>query len=159
MNKNRNFKAASLVRSAMIAAIYVVLTLIAGSLGLASGAIQIRLSEALTLLPILFPEAIAGLTIGCLIANAVTGCVTLDIIFGTLATLIGAYGTYLARKCRPLAILSPIASNALIVPFVLKYAYGLGEAWWYMFVTVGIGEIISCAILGSMLLKIIEKYN
>ncbi len=84
--------------TAMIAALYVVLTFIANTFGLASGVIQIRLSEALTVLPFFTPAAIPGLTIGCLLSNWMTGCVLWDIIFGTLATLLGALGSYALRK-------------------------------------------------------------
>ena len=152
-------KTIALTRAAMTAALYVVLTLVANMLGLASGVVQIRLSEALTVLPIFFAESIGGLTAGCLIANLITLCAPLDVIFGTLATLIGAIGTRALRKHRPLAVMCPIVSNTIIVPFVLKYAYGLGDAWWYMALTVCIGEIISCAIMGTVVIKIFDKYK
>ena len=73
----------------MIAALYVVLTFVAQAFGLASGAIQVRFSEALCLLPCLMASAVPGLTIGCVLANLLTGCAALDVIFGSLATLIG----------------------------------------------------------------------
>ncbi len=148
----------TLSRGAMIGALYVVLTLIANAFGLASGAIQVRLSEALTVLPIFFPEAIAGLSIGCLVSNIITGCALPDIIFGTLATLIGALGTRALKKHRALAILCPVISNSIIVPFVLKFAYGLGDAWYYLLCTVCIGEVISCVVLGSFVIKMTDKY-
>ena len=152
-------KTAALTRAAMTAALYVVLTLVANALGLASGVVQIRLSEALTVVPIFFAESIGGLTIGCLFANLITFCAPLDVIFGTLATLIGAIGTRALRKNRPLAVMCPIVSNTVIVPFVLKFAYGFGDAWWYMAFTVCIGEIISCAILGTVVIKIFDKHK
>ena len=152
-------KVSRLVRGAMIGAIYVALTFIANAFGLASGAIQVRLSEALCVLPAFFPEAVPGLWLGCFLANLLTGCMPMDIIFGSLATLIGAYGT-MKLKNRPfLLYLPPIISNAAIVPFVLKFTYGLGDAWWYLAVTVAIGEIISCGILGNLLVKIIKKHK
>ena len=154
-----NNKTAAMVKAAVIAAIYVVLTLFANILGLANGAIQVRLSEAMCVLPIFFPEAIAGLSVGCLLANIITGCFPLDIIFGTIATLIGAIGTYSLKKHNFLAVLPPIVSNTVIVPIVLRYAYGLGDAWWYMAITVCIGEIISCAVLGSFVIKIMNRYK
>lgn len=152
-------KTAALTRAAMTAALYVVLTLVANILGLANGAVQIRLSEALTVAPIFFAESIGGLTIGCLIANLITGCAPLDVIFGTIATLLGALGTRALRKSRPLAVMCPIVSNTVIVPFVLKFAYGLGDAWWYMAFTVCIGEIISCALIGTLVIKIFDKHK
>ncbi|MBO6215202.1 MAG: QueT transporter family protein [Lachnospiraceae bacterium] len=143
--------------AAVIAAIYVVLTVFINAFNLASGAIQVRISEALTILPVFTPAAIPGLAIGCLISNTVTGCHILDIIFGTAATLIGAVGTRLLRKTRILVYLPPILSNAVIVPLVLKYAYGLSDAYWFLFVTVGAGEVISAGILGAILKTVLNK--
>lgn len=148
-----------LTRSAVIAALYIILTLISNSIGLASGAIQLRLSETLTLLPMIFPEAVFGLFIGCLVSNLLTGCVLWDIIFGSIATLIGAYFT-MKLKNHPLAAsFCPVAANALIVPFVLKYAYGIGDAWWYLCITVGIGELIVCCLLAPLVNKAVKKHN
>lgn len=150
----KNNKILYISQAAMVAALYVVLTYIANALGLASGAIQIRLSEALTILPWFTPAAIPGLAIGCLLANWLTGCVMLDIIFGTLATLIGAVFTYLLRhtKIHWLAPIPPIISNTAIVPWVLRLAYGLTDAIPYLMLTVGIGELLSCGVLGIILL-------
>ena len=153
-----NTKTKMLSRGAMIAALYVVLTLIANALGLANGAIQVRLSEALTVLPIFFPEAIAGLGVGCFISNIITGCALPDIVFGTLATVIGAAGTRIFKKIRPLAMLCPVVSNSIIVPFVLKFAYGIGDAWYYLAFTVCIGEVISCVVLGGLVIKMTDRY-
>jgi len=145
-----------MTQAAMIAALYVILTFLANTLGLASGAVQIRISEALTILPFFTPAAIPGLFIGCILSNTLTGCVPMDIIFGSLATLLGAFGTYFLRKQKWLAAIPPIAANTLIVPFVLKYAYGI-EPLWFSFVTVFIGELISCGILGMVLLLSLQK--
>lgn len=147
----------NLVMGALIAALYVVLTMLANALGLSSQVIQVRFSESLTILPVFTPAAIPGLFVGCLLANYVTGCVIWDILFGSIATLIGAVGTYLLRKNKYLAVLPPILSNTIIVPFVLKYAYSVDDAIWIMFLTVGAGELISCGILGLLLHKTIEK--
>ncbi len=114
-----NKKVLYLVHGAVIAALYVVLTMLANALGLANYAIQVRFSEALTILPVFTPAAIPGLFLGCIISNTMTGCMLLDIIFGSLATLIGAFGTYLLRdKNKWLAPLPPIIANTIIVPFV-----------------------------------------
>lgn len=145
--------------TAMIAALYVVLTFIANAFGLASGVIQIRLSEALTVLPFFAPAAIPGLTIGCLLSNWMTGCVLWDIIFGTLATLLGALGSYALRKYPWLVPIPPIVANTVIVPFVLRYAYGAADALPYMMATVGIGEILSCYVLGMILLTALKKFR
>ena len=153
----------------MIAALYVVLTYVANLFGLASGAIQVRLSEALTILPVFTAVAVPGLAVGCLLANILTGCVVWDVIFGTLATLIGAVGTRLLRNKPYVAWIPPVVSNAVIIPIVLMKAYGVedvavfgqtfaGNALWPMLVlTVGIGEIISCGLLGLMLYQTLKK--
>ncbi|MDD2968131.1 MAG: QueT transporter family protein [Lachnospiraceae bacterium] len=145
-----------MTQAAMIAAIYVILTFLANALGLASGAIQIRFSEALTILPFFTPAAIPGLFIGCLLSNTLTGCVPLDIVFGSLATLLGAIGTYSLRRYKWMAAIPPIAANTIIVPFVLKYAYGI-EPLWFSFATVFAGEVISCGVLGMILLFSLQK--
>lgn len=153
-----NRKVLFIVHASVIAALYVVLTFIANAFGLANYAVQVRFSEALTILPFFTPAAIPGLTLGCLLANILTGCALPDIIFGTLATLIGAVLTYLLRKNKWLAPVPPIAANTVIVPFVLYYAYGI-RPLWLSFITVGAGEIISCGILGMILLNILSKYQ
>ena len=157
-NLSRRFHTASLTQAAIIAALYIVLTFFANALGLANYAVQIRFSESLTILPYFTKAAIPGLFIGCLLSNIMTGCALPDIIFGSLATLIGSVVTYLLRKYKWAAPIGPIISNALIVPFVLLYAYGI-KPLWFSFVTVTIGEIISCGILGMLLLKTLEKYR
>ena len=151
-------KTKAITQASLIAALYVALTYLANLLGLASGAIQIRFSEALTVLPLFTAAAIPGLTLGCLLANLLTGCALWDVIFGTLATLLGALGTrYLSKKSKWLAPVFPILANTLIVPFVLTYVYGLTDAMWYLFLTVAIGEILSCGVLGIPLAGAIEK--
>lgn len=147
-----------LTQAAMIAALYVVLTFIANAFGLASGAIQVRLSEALAVLPFFTPAAIPGLYVGCLLANLLTGGCLLDILVGSLASLIGAVGAYMLRRQKWLVPLPTIIANALIVPFVLIHGYGLADAWWYLFLTVGAGEIISCGVLGMGLLLVLRNY-
>lgn len=148
-----------ITQAALIAALYVVLTYVANLLGLASGAIQVRFSEALTILPYFTPAAIPGLFIGCLLSNFLTGSVLWDIVFGSLATLLGALGTYALRKAKWLAPLPPIAANTLIVPFVLSYAYGVPDSIPYLMLTVGIGEVISCMGFGMVLLFTLNKYR
>ena len=148
-----------ITQSAMIAAIYVVLTLFISAFNLASGAIQIRISEALTVLPAFTPAAIPGLFIGCFISNLLSGGMILDVIFGSLATLIGACGTYLLRKWKWAVPIPPILCNMLIVPFVLAYVYHLPGGVPYFMVTVGIGQIISCGVLGMIVYGIIAKHR
>ena len=155
-------KTTTLCRVAMIGAFYTALTWLCGLFGLASMPIQLRLSEALCVLPFFMPEAILGLTIGCFLSNLlVSGGVWADVIFGTLATLIGALGTYgmrrLKGKLRFACVLPPILANTVIVPFVLKYAYGLSDGWFLMAAGVGVGEILSVGVFGIFLMLAIEK--
>ena len=148
-----------LTQSGAIAAVYVLLTMLAAALGLDSGAVQLRLSEALTILPVFTPAAVPGLFIGCLLSNLLAGGVIWDVIFGSLATLLGAVGTRLLRKNRWLACLPPILGNVLIIPFVLTYAYGIpGGIPWFMF-TVGMGEVLSCGLLGQLLWSTLDKHK
>lgn len=156
--KNKNVL--YLTQAAMIAALYVVLTLIAGAFGLDHYAIQLRFSEALTILPFFTPAAIPGLFAGCLLSNLLTGCIIWDILFGSIATLIGALGTWMLRKkSKWLAPLCPIAANTFIVPFVLAYAYQFEGSIPYFMLTVGIGEILSCGVMGMLLLNLLQKYK
>ena len=154
----KNQKVLYLTHAAVIAALYVVLTMVANAMGLANYAIQIRFSEALTVLPFFTPAAIPGLFAGCLLSNLLTGCAILDVVFGSIATLLGAIGTYLLRRNKWLAPVSPIIANILIVPFVLAYVYHFEGSIPYFMVTVAIGEIISCGVLGMLLLHLLQKY-
>ena len=155
--KNNNTK--YMTQSGVIAALYVALTLLAKVFGLDSGQIQLRLSEALCVLPVFLPAAVPGLTIGCLLANLLCGNIIWDVVFGTLATLLGAIGTRLLRKRPLLALLPPILSNTIIVPFVLAYAYCLPGSVPFFMLTVGIGEVLSCGLLGSLLYNTLDKHK
>lgn len=153
-----NSKALLVTKAAIIAALYVVLTFVSASMGLSSGVIQLRLSEMLCILPAFTPAAIPGLFVGCIVSNLLTGCMPLDVIFGSLATLIGAFGTYFLKKRKWLTPLPPIVSNTLIVPFVLSYVYGFEGSIPFFMLTVGIGEFLSCGVLGILLYFILHKY-
>ena len=146
-------------QAALIAAIYTVLTMIAAGFDLASGAIQVRFSEALTIMPFFTPAAIPGLTIGCLLSNLLTGCALPDIIFGSLATFLGAVGSYALRRNRWLCALPPIISNMLIIPFILTYAYHIPGGIPLFMLTVGTGELISCMGLGQILLQALLPFR
>ena len=147
-----------MTQAAMIAAVYVVLCIAFEPISY--GAIQTRIAEALTILPFFTPAAVPGLFIGCLISNLLGGGILADVICGSVATLIGAAGTYLLRnKSRYLAPLPPILSNTLIVPFVLRYAYGTMLPISLLMVTVGVGEILSCGGLGLLLAAVLGKYR
>jgi uncharacterized membrane protein len=150
---------AYITQAALIAAIYTVLTMIAAGFDLASGAIQVRFSEALTIMPFFTPAAIPGLTLGCLLSNILTGCALPDIIFGTLATLLGALGSCALRSNRFLCAIPPIVSNALIIPFVLTCAYHIPGGIPFFMLTVGLGELISCMGLGQLLLQVLLPFR
>ena len=157
MKKHSNIM--SLVTAAMIAALYVVLSFASNAFGLASGAVQVRISEALTVLPYFTSSAIPGLAIGCLLFNLLSGAMLFDVIFGTVATLLGAVGSYIIGKAAKrlpwmkfLVPLPPILANTFLIPWVLKTAYGFKDAYWYLVTTVGIGELLSCGVLGLILM-------
>lgn len=153
-NKNINF----LTQAAMIAAIYVVLTYVFAPFSF--GEVQVRIAEALTILPVFTPAAIPGLFVGCLIGNILGGAILPDIIFGSLATLIGAFFTYQLRdKNKFLAPLPPIAANTIVVPFMLRYGYGVALPIPFMMLTVGVGEVLSCGVLGMVLYFALRKYK
>lgn len=155
----RNKRVTFITQAAMIAAIYVVLTVFISAFNLASGAIQVRISEALTILPAFTPAAIPGLFLGCLISNTVTGGLPLDVLFGSLATLLGACGSYLLRRFKWAVPIPPIIANALIVPFVLAYVYHFPGGVPYFMLTVGIGEVLSCGVLGMLLYQVLVRYK
>lgn len=147
-----------MTQAAMIAAIYVVLTTVFAPISF--GEVQIRIAEALTILPIFTPAAVPGLFIGCMIGNILGGAILPDILFGSFATLIGAVLTYMLRnQNKVLAILPPIAANTIIVPLVLRYAYAIIVPIPLLMVSVGIGEILSCGVLGLALYFALYKYK
>lgn len=153
-----------LVRAAMVAAIYVVLCLVLAPFSY--GAVQVRLAEMLCLLPVFGAEYIVAVTLGCFLANLL-GSTLVDVVFGTAATLVACLVTYAVRKIRvgSLAIPSaipPIVSNAVIVgalelTFFLPGVTGTVALAAWNALTVGIGEVISCGILGVALVKLIES--
>ena len=154
----KNKRILFMTQAAMIAAIYVVLTVLFAPFGF--GEIQVRIAESLTILPLFTPAAISGLFIGCMIGNIIGGAILPDIIFGSLATLIGALFTYLLRKQNKyLAPIPPIIANTVIVPLVLRYAYGNPLPIPLMMLTVGIGELISCGVLGMILVAALQKHQ
>lgn len=155
----KNRKILFMTQGALIAALYVAFSFIAYSFGLSGNAVvQMRLSEMLTVLPAFMPAAIPGLAIGCLLTNLLTGCAVWDVIFGTLATLLGAIGTFLLRKNKWLAPLPPILANTIILPPVLATVYG-GATVPVFILTVGLGEIVCCGILGEILVFFMKKYQ
>ena len=148
-----------LCQAALIAALYVVLTYVARLFGLDSGVIQLRISEALCILPILMPAAIPGLYVGCLVSNLLMGAVWMDVLIGPIATLIGALGTYALRRHVWLAPLPPVLANTLLIPPVLAFGYGATQSIPFLMLTVGIGEILSIYVCGLLLYFAIRKRN
>jgi uncharacterized membrane protein len=154
-----------LTQGALIAALYVVLCQIFAPISFSD--IQVRIAEGLTILPFFTPAAIPGLFVGCIIGNMLGGAIPLDVVFGSLATLIGALGTWAIgnriRKTRAksgfrfLLPLPPIAANTIIVPLILYYGYGIPVPIWIQMLTVGAGEVISCGVFGMVILFALEK--
>ena len=151
------YSSRELVRGALIAALYVVLTLLSAVFGLSGGVIQFRLSEALCILPCFTPAAVPGLLAGCVLSNLLTGCPLWDVLFGSLATLIGAVGTRLLRKNKWLAPVLPIVANTLMVPALLLLVYQTPGTYGFFALTVGVGEVVCCGVLGLLLHLLIEK--
>ncbi len=144
--------------SALIAALYVVLTYVSSLFGLSSGVIQLRLSEALCIMPAFSVYGVWGVSLGCLISNILFSGIPLDIIFGTLATLVGCIGTYyLARVNKYLSLTSPIVSNTVIIPFVLAYGFGAEQSHVFLAISIFIGEALSCGVFGSVLCRALSK--
>lgn len=162
----KNKKISNITAAGMIAAAYAVLTLVSALCGLSSGIIQVRISEALCVLPFFTSAAIPGLSIGCFISNILCGGDILDAVFGTAATLIGAVCAYYIGKAAkrsgsPLLKASVpfpnIIANTLIIPWVLRFVYGENGAIIYFTLTVFIGEAISAGVLGLFLLFALSK--
>jgi len=153
--KNSDKKVAFMAQGAMIAAIYV--ALMVPFAPISYGPVQFRVSEALAVLPYFTPAAVPGVTLGCLLSNFFIGAPWPDVVFGTLATLVGAVASYRVRKNKWLVWIPPVVSNALLIPWVLKLAYGVEELIPFMMLTVGIGEILAVGVLGNILLLALER--
>lgn len=153
MNKKVKF----LTHAAIIAALYVLLTLLARIFGLDSGVIQMRFSEALCILTAFTPAAVPGLFVGCILSNVIVGGALWDVVFGSIATLIGAALGYKLQKTPYLVPLPTVLSNALIIPLVLMKVYSAEESFFFLFATVGIGEIISAYVIGMIFYSALRK--
>ena len=138
-----------MAQGAAIAALYVVLTL--AFVPISFAAVQVRIAEALTILPLFTPAAIPGLYIGCIIANLMGGAIIWDVIFGSIATLIGAYFGYRLRGNRWLVPVPAIISNTVIVPLVLRFGYGVDMPFILLVLSIAAGEIVGCYVLGEIL--------
>lgn len=168
----RDKKVLYITQSAVIAALYVVLTVLFAPISFKE--VQVRISEMLTVLPFFTPAAVPGLFVGCIIANMLGGAIPLDIVCGSLATLAGACGTWMIGKAarnrkadgsrvlaltRTVSTLPPVIANIIVVPLVLYYGYGVNLPIPLQMVTVGIGEVVSCTLLGGILMTVLEKYR
>ncbi|MBE6607044.1 MAG: QueT transporter family protein [Ruminococcaceae bacterium] len=153
-SKNRQ-KIRFIVHASLIAAFYTVVSLVFAPTSV--GPVQLRISEALCVLPYFTSAAIPGLFIGCVIANSfVSGMIWADIVFGSLATLAAALAAYALRRFKWLVPLPAVIFNAFAVPFVLKYGYGFDDALWFMMITVGLGQIGACYCFGMPLMFAID---
>lgn len=150
-------KTKSLVYGAVIAAIYAALTLLFS--WISYGPVQFRISEVLTVLPIFMPCAVPGLTVGCVLANLIGGFGVYDIVFGSLATLLGALGTRILRKKPFLAMLSPVIANSIIVGSMLYFVVPNSGALLLNMATVGLGEVVICIGLGLPLVQLLKKHS
>lgn len=155
--RQNNRKLYGLAQGAMIAAIYVALTMVFAPISF--GPVQFRIAEALCILPFFTPAAVPGLFVGCLLSNLLCGAMPLDVVFGSLATLIGAAGSWYLRKHKWCVCIPPIMANTIIIPWVLRYAYGSEDMILMAMVTVGIGEILAIGVLGNTLLITLERYK
>ena len=157
MNK-KFFTTRRIAHGAIIAAVYVVLCIIFQPISY--GAIQFRIAEALTIMPLFTPAAIPGLFVGCILANIIGQGVIMDVIFGSLATLIGAVLGYLLRRNRWLVPIPAVVANALIIPFVLRYGYGITDIPIALeMVYILAGEVVGCYILGEVLASILMPHK
>ena len=156
-NKMRAWSSRTITEAALIAALYVALTLMFEPISF--GPIQFRISEMFCVLPYFTPAAVPGLFAGCLLGNILGGAMLPDIVFGSLATLVGAVGSYMLRGNKYFVCIPPILANMAIIPPVLKYAYNFEGALSYFIITVGIGEILAVGVIGNILLSILEKYK
>lgn len=146
-----------LAQGAIIAALYVVLTLVFAPISF--GSAQLRVAEALTILPLFTSAAIPGLFVGCIIANTLGGAIIWDVIFGSIATLLGAVFSYMLRKNRWLVPIPAILANTVIIPFVLKYGYGENLPLLLIMLYVFLGEIGGCYILGELLATVLMPHK
>ena len=161
----RDKKVLFLTQAAVIAALYVVLCQIFAPISFKN--VQVRIAECLTILPAFTPAAIPGLFIGCVIGNLLGGAIPLDVVCGSIATLIGALGTWWigklvlknpAAKATKFALpLPPIIANTIIVPLVLYYGYLITVPIPLQMLTVGLGEVLGCGVIGMILYFALEK--
>ena len=157
MNKEKKLNAKALTKIAIIAAIYAGITIAVAPLSYA--VMQIRVSEAMTILPVFTPLAIPGLFLGCLIANLLSPVGFIDVVVGSLATLIGAAGTYALRKHRFFAMCCPVIANGILVGAMLHYVIGVNLSLWVCIAWVSLGEAAACFVVGLTLGKLLDRHK
>ncbi|MBO4890772.1 MAG: QueT transporter family protein [Lachnospiraceae bacterium] len=156
-----------IIQMIVIAVMYMLITVLENKFfggkvdsGITKGIIQLRLADTLTVLPVFTPAAIPGLFLGCLATNKVIGCHNLDIIFGSLATLAGAIGTFAVRKKRFFAPIPPIVINMIVVPLMFTYVYRFDDRpFWQYVLFMGISGVISCGVLGIAFMLGLDDYK
>ncbi len=152
-----------LVRAGLVGALYVVLSMVTYTFS--SGFLQIRASEGLTLLPLIFPESVVGVFVGCLISNLITGCTLLDVIFGSLITLVASLGTFFAGKIIKNEILNvfvgglfPVVLNAFLLPLVWYFSYGqLEYVYLLQALFLLISQSLSVYLVGGLIVSGVRK--
>ncbi len=158
----RKFSTKDLTLAAMVAALYAVMGYFSNIFGLAFGPLNFRFAEALTVLPFLFPSTVPGLFVGCVVVNLLSPYGPLDIVVGSLATLLAAVWTS-RMKSRWMAPLPAVICNALLVGFTIGwteaggFTAALPAAWLVNGLSVGIGELGVCCILGGLLLELLPR--
>ena len=163
----KNGKKIFIMQMIVIAVMYTVITVLENKFfggkidsGITKGIIQLRLADALTVLPVFTPAAIPGLFLGCLATNKAIGCHNLDVIYGSLATLVAAIGTYALRKKRFLAPVPPIVINMIVVPLLFTYVYRFDDRpFWQYVMFIAISGIISCGVLGIAFMLGLDDYK
>ena len=144
-----------MVKAGLIASAYIVLTIVFAPLSYA--VMQVRISEALVSLAVFTPAAIPGLTVGCFISGILGPSGIADAVIGSLATLLGALGTYALRRHRYIAPLMNVISNAVIIGIMLCKIYNVGLSLIVCIAWVGLGEAVSCIGIGSVVTKYISS--
>ena len=155
--RENHSKIRSMVRAGLIAAVYTALCLVLHPISFGFGGVELRVSEALTLMPVLTASAVPGLFVGCLLANLLGGATVLDVVFGSLTTLLAALLTRKWRDRPLLAALPPVVMNAVVIGTLLRYAYGVAMPLWLCMVSIGLGQAVACYAIGLPLMRMFRR--
>ena len=151
------FKIRRLVQASLIAAVYTALCMILHPISFGFGGVELRVSEALSLLPMMTPAAVPGLFVGCLLSNLLGGATMLDVVFGSLTTLAAAVLTRKWRSRPLLAALPPVLMNAVVIGALLRYAYGVAMPLGLCLASIGRGQAAACYAIGLPLMKLFRR--